>query len=259
MTTAQLLPEDLLHELGVAEPQDLDIEAIAYYCGAEVRYAPLSVCAARIIGTGDRAIITIDASQGTPARQRFSIGHELGHWMRDRGRSAYLCEPKDMNSPWRGRTDRESLANQYAADLLMPRFLFKPRSANLDMTFTTVRFLADEFRTSRTATAVRLVELGSYPAMLICHGREGRRWFSRGVDVPDSLWPTKELSHETAAFELLFGDRVQQTPREVDADAWVSHRDSYRYSVVEDSIKVADDAIVTLIWWKDESQLLDLG
>ena len=42
---------------------------------------PLTGCEANIIGRGDKAIITIN-SKSIPGRQRFSAGHELGHWMR---------------------------------------------------------------------------------------------------------------------------------------------------------------------------------
>jgi len=250
--------ETLLHELGISEPQHIDVEAIAYYCGAEVRYRPLNGCAARIIGSDDQAIITVDDGGSSWPRQRFSIGHELGHWMRDRGKSAHLCQDKDLTAVWGHRQDPESRANQYAADLLLPPFMFQPRAAGREMTFKTVRTLADEFKTSRTATAIRLVEKGTFPAMLICYGMEGRRWFSRGPDVPQEIWPAKQLNHETTAFEVLFAGKEQRKPMEVDADAWVEHRDAYRYTVFEDSVKISDDAVLTLIWWKDEQQLIDL-
>ena len=258
MSVCHQSAEILLQELGINGPQEIDVEAIAYYCGAEVRYRALTGCAARIIGSDDRAIITVDNGASSWPRQRFSIGHELGHWMRDRGKSAHLCQDKDLTAVWGYRQDPESRANQYAADLLLPAFLFQPRAAGQEMVFQTVRALGDEFQTSLTATAIRLVEKGSFPAMLICYGAEGRRWFSRGPDVSDEIWPAKQIHHETAAFEVLFAGKEQRKPVEADADTWIEHRNAYRYTVFEDSVKISDDAILTLIWWKDESQLVDL-
>ena len=57
------------------------------------------------------------------------------------------------------------------------------------MTLQTVRGLADIFTTSLTATAVRLVHLGSYPAAVVVSDAERIRWFRRGPDVPLLLWP----------------------------------------------------------------------
>ena len=43
--------EAILRRLGVTDPSEIDLEAIAWYLGARVRYRPLSACEARIVGT----------------------------------------------------------------------------------------------------------------------------------------------------------------------------------------------------------------
>ena len=53
-------PEELLRRLGISRPRDIDIEAIAQSVYATIDYRPLAGCAGRIIGYGDRAILTID-------------------------------------------------------------------------------------------------------------------------------------------------------------------------------------------------------
>jgi Zn-dependent peptidase ImmA (M78 family) len=75
-------PAAILEELGITEPEDLDIEAIAQSCGATIVYERLDGCAARILGNGDQAIVIVD-DRPNIGRQRFSAGHEFGHWMRD--------------------------------------------------------------------------------------------------------------------------------------------------------------------------------
>jgi Zn-dependent peptidase ImmA (M78 family) len=77
--------ERLLQELGITEPDEIDLEAIAFHVNANVRYRRLDGCEARIIGTGDKAIITVNANS-SPRRKRFSIAHELGHWHHHRGK-----------------------------------------------------------------------------------------------------------------------------------------------------------------------------
>ncbi len=255
--TRNLDPEDLLHELGVTEPEEIDLEAIAFHCNATVRYRSLDGCEARIIGHGDHAIISIDA-RSSHQRQRFSIGHELGHWMRDRGTAAFVCKKADMRRRWGYRQDPESKANEFSANLLMPRFIFRPAAEGMPITFDSVFGLADRFETSNTATAIRLVGFGSYPGMVVCHGLEGRNWYTPGPDVPSVIRPHRELHHETAAFGLLFGNQDVSRSMLVDADDWIDHRDAHRYTIYEHSISVSSDTIVTLLWWKDEAQLVDL-
>jgi hypothetical protein len=66
--------ERLLQELGVMEPGEIDLEAIAFHLGARVRYRPLDGCEARIIGSNDAAIITVN-ERSSYRRKRFSIAH----------------------------------------------------------------------------------------------------------------------------------------------------------------------------------------
>jgi Zn-dependent peptidase ImmA (M78 family) len=192
----------LLRELGVTEPEDIKIEAIAEYCNATVVYEPLKGSAARILGFGDRAFITVD-SQSRRERQRFSAGHELGHWMLDRGRVAsFVCIEQVFATEWNS-DNPERRANRYATDLLLPEFMFTQRAKNLEITFETVRRLSAIFQTSLTATAIRLVELGSFPAIVVCHTSQQRRWFVRGPDVPDAIRLREKPGAYTVAHDLL--------------------------------------------------------
>lgn len=43
--------ERLLQELGITEPSEIDLDAIAFHAGARVRYRPLDGCEARIMAT----------------------------------------------------------------------------------------------------------------------------------------------------------------------------------------------------------------
>jgi len=249
-------PEELLEELGIRDPADIVIEAIAQHCGATILYQPLQGCEARILGSGDRAIITVNTAVAR-GRQRFSGAHELGHWLCDRGRVAFACTEQALAREWSDENP-EKRANRYAAELLLPEKMFAKRAKSREMTFATVRALAEAFETSLTATAIRLVELGSYPAMLICSDQARRRWFFRGPDVPDVLWPHDRVRPNTAAHDLLLGLAEAAGPIDVCADGWISHVDATQYAVREDSIFVTGDLVLTLLWWKDERQLSDL-
>jgi hypothetical protein len=106
--------ETILKRLGITDPREIDLEAIAWHLGAHIRYRPLEHCEARIVGHADRAVITVNSRSGR-RRKRFSIGHELGHWHHDRGRLLF-CQAADI-----GRA-----ADRFASNLLMPEYLCEP-------------------------------------------------------------------------------------------------------------------------------------
>ena len=257
MPSVYAAPDVLLEELGIRDPEDIKIEAIAEYCGATILYERVEGAEARILGYGDRAIITVNDMAPRP-RQRFSGAHELGHWMCDRGEMAFACTDRSFTREWLD-DNPERRANQYAADLLLPQKMFSPRAKNREITFATVRDLAHLFETSVTATAIRLVEFGSFPAMIVCNDRVGRRWFRPGPDVPDLLWPHDRANPRTIAYDILQGKATSPGSIDVAADGWFEHGDAHRYAIREDSIHITDDLVLSLLWWKDERQLLDLG
>jgi len=250
-------PLVLLKDLGITEPQEINIEAIAQHCGATIVYEALEGCEARIIGSGDRAIITVNRSSPR-GRQRFSGGHELGHWLWDRGKAALACTEASLNEEW-GKESLEQRANRYAADLLLPEFMFRPRAVRREVTFSTVKELSEQFQTSMTATAIRLVEFGSFPAMVICTETGKRRWFVRGPEVPEKLWPLESPRSGTVANDLHRSKPWEKGPLDVYSDQWFDYPGARRHGVREDSIRITGALVLTLLWWKDERPLIEMG
>ena len=128
-------------------------------------------------------------------RQRFTIGHEVGHfllpWHRNLkdGALTFECTTEDMHvSQSRKtdvRTDWEVQANEFSSELLMPRLLFKKHMRRKDEPdMAHVLDLASLFDTSVEATARRYVALSDYPiAMVFAQGKCVRHAW-RGPDFP---------------------------------------------------------------------------
>lgn len=256
MTRRFLRAQELLDELGISEPENIDLDAIAQYTGATVQRAPLASAEARIVGAGDEAVITIN-EKSLPSRQRFSIGHELGHWMYDRGKLSLSCSTDKQERFFSG-ADKEATANEFAKELLLPTAMFAPRLGKREPTLDVVRDLSGVFRTSLTATARRVVELGAYPAMVICSSRAKREWYKASGEIDGRLRPRQYLSEDSLAYELLRKPGLREAAEEVDADTWIDHPDAANYVLLESSVKVTPELVVTVLWWKDEAQILDL-
>lgn len=247
--------EALLQELGITEPEEIDLEAIAYHVGARVRFRPLCGCEAHILGCGSHAIITVK-QESSARRKRFSIAHELGHWRFHRGKTL-VCRvdeyrPRDAQSP-------EKVADSYAADLLMPRYLFAPRAAALSrIAFDSIGGLAETFKTSLTATAIRLVNLDQFPGFVISHTPRGRKWFARASSIPRHWYPREDLDAKSFAFGVQFGGRSEDSaPRKIGADAWFDRQGAARFVVREQTVRVARDETVSLIVLDDKEMLHD--
>jgi len=243
--------EKLLKELGITDPDEIDLEAIAYYVGARICYRALDGCDARIVGYGDRAIITVD-SKSSFKRQRFSIGHELGHWEHHRG-ERLVCRVEGRQSAF--ATERR--ADSYAADLIMPYYLFRPLlPSESKLNFTVVGTLADTFQTSQTATAIRLVESDHSPALLVCHGAQKRKWFVKAPSVPEHWIPKASTDAASSALEVLYGQRNGESmPRKIKAEAWFDCWEARGHDIYEQTLRVGQEEILTLLLLTDRRML----
>lgn len=247
--------ERLLQDYGITQPEQIDVEAIAFDQGATVKYRAMSTCEARIIGHGHSAIISIN-NKSAPERQRFSLGHELGHWIQDKGMVSLSCIRSDIGPQRAGISSPESQANAFATQLLMPDYVFKPISARCPLTFETARELGSRFGTSLTATAIKLVKTGHFPGIVACYKDRRFHWAVAGPHVPRTLQPVRELDEESDAYQLWKEGRVGSTkPRLHSAETWIDCQSAEDFSLVEDSIVVSPGVTVSLLWWKDEAQI----
>jgi Zn-dependent peptidase ImmA (M78 family) len=267
-------PERLLARLGIEEPEEIDVEAIAQACGATVIYRPLVGCAARLLGVDARAIISVDEKSSRP-RQRFSVAHELGHWLHDRGRVARVCRegPDGVvdGAPGTHESDvttqpvamsqaaLERRANRFAAELLLPRSMCKRLARRLPITVESAQDLATRFSTSLTATLIRLVELAPVPALLACFHDDGRQlWRVQSQHVPQGIrpherMPSRPRPHSTAK------PPPPGAPRAYPAEAWLDHPDALFYTVDAQVRAVGASSRLVLLTWREEDLLRDVA
>ncbi|WP_077145893.1 ImmA/IrrE family metallo-endopeptidase [Sphingopyxis sp. KK2] len=249
-------PERLLKSFGIRQPDEIDLEAIAWELGAKIRFRALNTCEARLVGANGKAIITVDARMPV-TRRRFSIGHEIGHWCHHRGR-CLVCRPEDIGGVGSRRADDpERVADEYASDLILPRYLLTPLLRDVPrLTVDALVEVAVEFKASRTATLRKIVDIDRYPVMMVCSSRSKRRYFRGSPSVPDKWFPRNEVSPESSAFDMLFGSATEQSaPRPVKATAWFDRQDAGGFMLQEQSFGLPGNEVMTVLTFTDRKML----
>lgn len=144
----------------------VDVEGLAKACGLTVAYVDVAgKLSGQLYPDPDVLEISVNTRGRSVQRQRFTLGHELGHWQFKHHLLGPL--PPDTlgyagafedEGPSEGRSPIEIEANTFAAELLMPspwlRKLPKPLKAGLPDQ------LAAEYRVSREAMFYQLMHCG---------------------------------------------------------------------------------------------------
>lgn len=248
--------ETLLCELGVTDPAQIDIDAIAFYVGVKVDYRHLVGCEAQIVGYRDRAIIYVQ-KDARPARRRFSAGHELGHWHHHRGQS-FVCRPEDIGRPLNEASkNAERMADAYSADLILPPFLIGPRLEALrTFTLADLASLADQFSASVTATSIRAMRMTKEPVVLVAHNLFDRRWQWSGVRAA-GINIRGDIDSRSSAFVVLAGGQQMTNVRREPAGYWFDRRHMDQFDVQVQSMRTVEGEVLSLVRVLNQ-ELLDI-
>jgi Zn-dependent peptidase ImmA (M78 family) len=246
--------ERMLMDLGITEPKEIDLDAIAYTKGAVVNYRPMDGCEASIVGSKRRAVISVN-SRSMPERRRFSLAHEIGHWHHHRGRILF-CGKNDVCNFANDALNPERQADSFASDLLLPSYMLEPRLRKIKRpTLAAARDLVDEFEASLTATLFKMTVLNRFPIIIVCHNKERRRWFEPAKMIQPWWRPVWTLDRQTFAADMLFNGAAEQNfPRKMPADAWFDFKGcDDRLEVEEQSFLLPNEEVMTVLKLPDEA------
>jgi Zn-dependent peptidase ImmA (M78 family) len=158
-----------LHEQGIKNPP-VDVAALACGLGLRIFSELLPEDISGILDLRDpgKPIIMVN-SEHHQNRRRFSIAHEIGHFMLHKplgihvDKQTFFRSPKSAESP----DEYEIDANKFAAALLMPDYLISQtldmHADWLDSNADIISDLSEQFQVSVTAMSYRLQNLGYLP------------------------------------------------------------------------------------------------
>lgn len=164
---ARAAAESIARRMKVTAP--VPVEEVAVRLGVQVIPAPpndAGLFGAFVLREGRPFILY--RSSDVPARKRFTIAHELGHFILHSHSGEDTALFRDDRSS-KGTAPKEIQANAFAAALLMPEWLVRERQPSPipNSDDHTVDELAEAFKVSSQAMGIRLASLGLYTPPLI--------------------------------------------------------------------------------------------
>ncbi len=155
--------EDLLRELDI-DSLPVDVYEIANKIGVPVIAKPdaRSGVSGALVKVDNNFAIAYATHIKSRGFRRFSIGHELGHLHIPGHAEALLPAGEAMHESragYRSENSREREADEFSANLLMPKRLFQVAMGRAGDGLSAILKLAERCETSRLATAIRYANL----------------------------------------------------------------------------------------------------
>lgn len=245
---------ELLAKVKVGAPAEIDLEMLAFAAGGLlIEEGGLETAEGRLVAAPNVGG-SIRVKEGLhPGRKRFTIAHETGHYVLHPHESHDRQHVSKDFAIWHDASE-EAEANIFAAELLMPEFLFKPRSRGRTPSLGLLDNLAEEFGSSTMATAFQYIHYTNEQVALVVSEGERILWAKKVKD----FWPRiqrKRVHPHSAAGEILSGkagntNKMVRSP----AYAWLENfSDDSEREIMEDS-RLIDyyGQTVTLLWMKED-------
>lgn len=229
----------LLIETG-AMTAPVDLNKLTQAKGIIVKEDDCDGYSGMLVVVNDNALISVKKSTRESGRKRYTIAHELGHYILPdhitKENKVFRCSDEQLNAFGKNKT-KEVEANIFASELLMPEQLFKPRVVDQDITKKLIRELTEDFQTSLTATCIKLVNCRAEYA-LVCSEDSRIKWFCRGEEFPYFLNtnPGSPLHQDSFAYHFFETSKTHENFYEVPIEAWVDDRRAKSSAVLMETV-----------------------
>ena len=211
---------ELINLFYIDKPEDIVLTDIAMARGVFVFEGILEGADARLIREGDKGIIRVNSNIHNIGRKRFSIAHELGHWELHPTISQ-LDLYTETNFEEYKTNPMEQEADIFASELLMPTKLFRSLCVDITPNFKAIQSLADKFRTSLSATALRFIDETNHPCIIVFSQNGTVKWWKRNRKC-ESVWikPRQNIHRSSLAYDCEQNKAFPENGKTLDSKVW---------------------------------------
>ena len=254
LNRAQEKAVELLDEFGIEDIQDIDIRDLVYAKDIIYREVPLENYDGRIVyGKRGKALITINSNLTYEPRKRFTIAHELGHFMLGHNRREGVHD-NQASMEYYQNGNQETEANQFATELLIPTSVFLEYIKGEKFSPQLMYDLAGEFKTSVTSIVYKYLDYGPHPIAVfysynnrIKYCKKSKNYKRRVIDFNNLPVPHNSVAEEWYKDGAQYGaNDIQKIELNVWFNLWNKEENGwgYEYCLVSPKYKT----VLSIVW-----------
>jgi len=228
-----------------------DVLEVAQSLKLEVKERDLESCDGLLIRPKGvpRGFIVVNTNIRSEARKRFTIAHEIGHFVLP-GHEGAICGQSDIEG-WGGkRGERERQADEFAAELLIPSSILGARIASATPSLALIESIAMECSASLSASGWKYCDL-TYERCAIVWSTEGKViWSKPSSEFQFYVRKGKQVEKGTYAYDCFRGEVIPAQVEPVPAHLWLESENLRDGAVIwEESRALLNyGSVLTLLW-----------
>ena len=241
----------------------LDVEKIALSVGIkEIKELDEEGFEGALVTNPEKTIgfINIASSIREHTRRRFTIAHELGHFLITTHGNQFSCTSYDLSNFSNKNKLMEAEANQFAAELLMPEEYFVKEIYNRVPSYDLIQSLTDKFCSSLTSTLLRYKDLTDESIAVVLSEDSMINWAFKSSNFKYFIQSQTKLSSDSYAIEYFKGNDLPKEFEEVEREAWFD-TSNIRHSLIVKELSISlsyYNQVLSVIWiHEDEDEIED--
>lgn len=250
----------ILKRFGIDKPNEIDIDDIVHALDIPIQFIPMKGFDGRIIHGAKKSIITINDKIEFETRRRFTIAHELGHYLMHR--ESPVSHTDNISSmSWFNNKSKQKMslqefeANTFASELLLPTQFFKEYIESKPFSPELIREISNKFKVSRTSTIYRFSENGNHPICVfytrnnkVHYWRKSNDFYYRIKEVTKLPPPSDSVSAEYFSQNKIYP--IDDSKQEISKSTWLDIKDETAHDLFYEFCLVysAADLAISVIW-----------
>jgi Zn-dependent peptidase ImmA (M78 family) len=201
-----------------------------------------------------RGIIAVRGDIRSPGRKRFTIAHEIGHFvLHGYDDHSSICKEEDIEGWAKHGDGKERQADDFAAELLIPATAVALHLVSNSPSLSVIESIANDCGASLSASAWRYCDLTSEQCAVVWSENEEVAWSKASSEFPFFIKKGKRIEQASYAYTCFKGEPVPTRPELVPAEAWIDSWNLIEGSQIYEESRAlpAYGSVLTLIWIKD--------
>ena len=256
---ARQVARALLRRFGVMAPEHVNIEVFAARLGASVIVGPLEGAVAQLVQVGAEVHIIVSDRVTDPCATRFSIAHELGHFVLGHPSPdpTELCGRRRSRRGPDEERDYEAEANAFAGELLMPFHLVQRQCEVSPVSLEIPWRLAKAFNVSILTATIQFAEFSSERCIAVFSAKREVQWSAPSATFTRDIPRGKRIDPQSVAWDFFENGSLDVRAQHIPADAWLET--TVDVEIVEHSVASAAHGTVLSLLWVPETSAVRLG
>ncbi len=190
----------------------------------DIEYKDINLEGVLIVKNASKKIL-LNKNIQYETRRRFTISHEIGHYLLPGHENVYRCTNENI-AKYNCYDEKEKEANIFAAELLMPDKYFKKDVNEKSLILDDLISLAEKYQTSLTSTAIKFIKNTKDSGAIILSKNNNIIWSFKSDYFPYELHEDDQISELSNAYDFFsFENNVGKTLQTVPYYSWIKESD----------------------------------